>query len=361
MTDRAAFLSPAAVSELDERLTGYAQESGHQIVVYVDHTTGGVPIEDWAVKAFQRWKVGRKGIDDGLVLFIFKDDHRLRIEVGYGLEDRVPDLLASRIINEDMVPRIRAGDADGAVRTGVDRLIQTIGGTGGAKPAVHKTPAWVSLVVVILILMAGGFIVTHPALAALYPGQLGPAGRRLGRRRLGRWWRVFRRGRRVLGRRWQLGRRRRLRIVVTQARPRVVQGVDLDRVEAAIRSAERRTSGQIRVAVARFYFWGSVRRAADAAFARLRMNRTRRRNAVLLFVAPRLRKFAVIGDAGIHERVSDAFWDQISQALQADFRSGDLTAGLLHAIDSIGDRLAEHFPPDPMGDNELPDRVELER
>jgi len=177
VTDRAAFLSSAAVSELDERLAGYAQESGHQLVVYVDHTTGGVPIEDWAVKAFERWKVGRKGIDDGLVLFIFKDDHRLRIEVGYGLEDRVPDLLASRIINEDMVPRIRAGDADGAVRTGVDRLIQTIGGAGGAKPPPHKTPAWMSLAVIILVLMAGGFIVTHPALAALI---LASSGRRGG-------------------------------------------------------------------------------------------------------------------------------------------------------------------------------------
>jgi uncharacterized protein len=178
VTDRAAFLSPATVSDLDQRLAGYAQQSGHQIVVYVDHTTGGVPIEDWAVKAFERWKVGRKGIDDGLVLFIFKDDHRLRIEVGYGLEDRVPDLLASRIINDDMVPRIRAGDADGAVRSGVDRLIQTIGGTGAAtKPPAQKTPAWVSVVVVILILMAGGFIITHPALAALI---LASSGRRGG-------------------------------------------------------------------------------------------------------------------------------------------------------------------------------------
>ena len=177
VTDRAAFLSPAAVSELDGRLASYAQQSGHQIVVYIDHTTGGVPIEDWAVKAFERWKVGRKGIDDGLVLFIFKDDHRLRMEVGYGLEDRVPDLLASRIINDDMVPRIRAGDADGAVRTGVDRLIQTIGGAGGAQPVAHKTPAWVSVAVIILILMAGGFIFTHPALAALI---LASSGRRGG-------------------------------------------------------------------------------------------------------------------------------------------------------------------------------------
>jgi len=149
--------------------------------------------------------------------------------------------------------------------------------------------------------------------------------------------------------------------VVTEAPRRIVQGIDLDRIEGAIRSAERRTSGQIRVAVARFYFWGSVRRAADAAFARLRMNETRRRNGVLLFVAPRLHQFAVLGDAGIHERVSDAFWGQISEALRADFRGGDLTAGLLHAVDTIGDRLAEHFPPDPLGDNELPDRVEIER
>jgi uncharacterized membrane protein len=149
--------------------------------------------------------------------------------------------------------------------------------------------------------------------------------------------------------------------VVTEARARVVQGIDLDRIEAAIRSAELRTSGQVRVAVARFYFWGSIRRAADAAFVRLRMNQTRRRNAVLLFVAPRLHRFAVIGDAGIHERVNDEFWSQISDALQADFRGGDLTAGLLHAIDTIGERLAEHFPPDPLGDNELPDRVEIER
>ena len=149
--------------------------------------------------------------------------------------------------------------------------------------------------------------------------------------------------------------------MVTEAPRRVVQGIDLDRIEAAIRSAERRTSGQIRVAVARFYFWGSVRRAADAAFGRLRMRETRRRNGVLLFVAPRLHQFAVIGDSGIHQHVSDAFWGQISEALRADFRGGDLTAGLLHAVDTIGGRLAEHFPPDPLGDNELPDRVEIER
>ena len=147
--------------------------------------------------------------------------------------------------------------------------------------------------------------------------------------------------------------------MVTGAPARVVQGIDLGRVEEAIRAVERRTSGQVRVAVARFYFWGDVRRAANAAFARLRMHRTRRRNAVLLFVAPRRRRFPVIGDAGIHEHVSDRFWSQISELLQTDFRTGDLTSGIERAIATIGDRLAEHFPPDPAGDNELPDRVEI--
>jgi uncharacterized membrane protein len=149
--------------------------------------------------------------------------------------------------------------------------------------------------------------------------------------------------------------------MVTGAAPRMVHGIDLDRVEAAIRTAERGTSGEIRVAIARFYFWGDVRRAANAAFARLGMHRTRRRNAVLLYLAPRRRKFAVIGDAGIHERVTDAFWSAISKKLEGELHAGDLTAGLEHAIATIGERLAEHFPPDPQDTNELPDRVSLER
>jgi uncharacterized membrane protein len=148
--------------------------------------------------------------------------------------------------------------------------------------------------------------------------------------------------------------------MVTSAPPRIVHGIDLDRVEASIRTAERGTTGEIRVAVARFYFWGDVRRAAERAFARLGMHRTRRRNGVLLYLAPKRRTFAVIGDAGIHERVTDTFWNRISKVLEAELHAGDLTAGLEHAIATIGAQLAEHFPPDPHDTNELPDRVSIE-
>src|SRR5262249_36136579 len=112
------------------RLQSYEQSSGHQLIVYIGQTTGDAPIEDWAVKAFEKWKVGRKGIDDGLVLFIMAGDRKLRFEVGYGLEPTIPDVTASRIINDVIVPRIRSGDPDGAVASGMDAVMTVIGGGG---------------------------------------------------------------------------------------------------------------------------------------------------------------------------------------------------------------------------------------
>ena len=130
VTDTANFISPAAATALDARLQAYQQETGHQLLVYIGNTTGGVPIEDFAVRAFEAWRVGRQGIDDGLVLFIMSDDRRLRIEVGYGLEGQVPDAIASRVINEVIVPRIQAGDPDGAVTAGIDAVVSVISGQG---------------------------------------------------------------------------------------------------------------------------------------------------------------------------------------------------------------------------------------
>jgi uncharacterized protein len=123
-------MSADAVRSLDSQLEAYERSSGHQLLVYIGKTTGGVPIEDWAVKAFQAWKIGRKGLDDGLVLFIMADDRRLRIEVGYGLEGQVPDAMASRIINEVIVPRVQAGDRDGAVASGMNAVASVLAGGG---------------------------------------------------------------------------------------------------------------------------------------------------------------------------------------------------------------------------------------
>jgi uncharacterized protein len=135
VTDTANFLSPGAARSLNARLEEYERSTGHQLIVYIGQTTGDAPIEDWAVRAFEKWKIGRKGIDDGLVLFIMSADRKLRFEVGYGLESVVPDAIASRIIDEVIVPRIRAGDRDGAVTAGMDAVISVIGGGGLAGQA----------------------------------------------------------------------------------------------------------------------------------------------------------------------------------------------------------------------------------
>ena len=175
LTDNAGLLSAEQRASLDARLAAYQQQTGHQVLVYIDRTTGGVPIEDWAARAFQSWRVGRKGIDDGAVLFLFNDDRRLRIEVGYGLEAQVPDARAARIIREVLVPRMQAGDAPGAIAAGVGTLLNTIGGEApGQQPADHAfdrkppppLPWWAILIggVVIALVLMG--VATHPALAA---------------------------------------------------------------------------------------------------------------------------------------------------------------------------------------------------
>jgi uncharacterized protein len=170
ITDTAGFMSTAAARALDSRLAAYEQSTGHQLIVYIGQTTGDAPIDDWAVRVFQRWKVGRKGMDDGLVLFIMAADRKLRFEVGYGLEPQVPDAIASRVINDVIVPRIQAGDRDAAVTAGMDAVMTVIG--GGTLPAAERrgpAPQPLTLGQLIFFGIIGIVIlfvlVTHPSLA----------------------------------------------------------------------------------------------------------------------------------------------------------------------------------------------------
>src|SRR6185436_13469635 len=175
VTDHAGFLSPAYASSLTRELEDYERGTGHQLIVWIDKTTGGVPIEDWAVKAFTAWGIGRKGHDDGVALFIFSEDRRLRIAVGYGLEGAVPDARAGRIIQNDMAPRIRAGDRDGAVKAGVDALIAAIGGAPEpARPATKGSPLIALLPVLFFVLVF--FLLRRHPWALLFIGSGGGGG-----------------------------------------------------------------------------------------------------------------------------------------------------------------------------------------
>jgi uncharacterized membrane protein len=129
------------------------------------------------------------------------------------------------------------------------------------------------------------------------------------------------------------------------------------RIVSAIRAAEAKTSGEIRVFIQRGEV-DDVFAAARKQFEKLRMTKTRDRNAVLIFVAPRSQKFAVIGDIGIHERCGDEFWQRLVEAMQEHFKAENFTDAVVHAINQAGELLGQHFPRDSDDRNELPDAVE---
>jgi uncharacterized membrane protein len=130
---------------------------------------------------------------------------------------------------------------------------------------------------------------------------------------------------------------------MVMTRKKLIQLIDRDKIREAIEKAEHRTSGEIRVSVAPF-FWGNVRKAAEKAFERLGMTRTKDRNGVLFFVVPARRKFVVLGDSGIHERVGQEFWHRVVDVVTDKFRAGDFTAGLVRGIEEVGEQISTHFP-----------------
>jgi uncharacterized membrane protein len=142
-------------------------------------------------------------------------------------------------------------------------------------------------------------------------------------------------------------------------RRKLVKKIDPEKIKLAIEEAEKMTSGEIRVSISRF-FWGRVRPAAERAFIRLGMTKTKDRNGILFFVVPSRRRFVVLGDAGIHEKVGQDFWDDLVETMSAEFRKGHFQEGLIQGIEEAGRRLAAHFSYDAATDkNELPDDVEV--
>jgi uncharacterized protein len=124
VTDLTGTLSAQQKSELEARIAAYEARRGSQLAVLMLPSTKPEEIEQYSIRVAEAWKIGRKGVDDGLILIVAKDDRRLRIEVGYGLEGVIPDSVARRVIDERITPRFRDGDFYGGVRDGVDQLIK---------------------------------------------------------------------------------------------------------------------------------------------------------------------------------------------------------------------------------------------
>lgn len=139
VTDLTATLSQEQRAALEQKLAALEARKGSQVAVLLVPTTQPETVEQYAIRVFEQWKLGRKGMDDGVLLLVAKNDRRLRIEVGYGLEGAIPDAIAKRVIDEDIVPLFKQGNFYGGISAGTDRISKLI--EGESMPPPRRTAA----------------------------------------------------------------------------------------------------------------------------------------------------------------------------------------------------------------------------
>lgn len=134
VTDTTGTLAANTIAHLETRLSEFERTKGSQVAVLMVGTTAPEEIEQYSIRVVEQWKLGRSKADDGVLLLIAKDDRRMRIEVGYGLEGALPDVIAKRIVRETITPMFRSGAFDAGVTAGVEAILQVV--SGEALPAV---------------------------------------------------------------------------------------------------------------------------------------------------------------------------------------------------------------------------------
>ena len=134
VNDEAHLFDANSTQALERTLKAYEGKTGRQFVVLTIPALGDEALEDYSIKVARAWKLGTKGKDDGILLLVARDDHKVRIEVGYGLEGDLPDARCGRIVRDEMVPRFRAGDYAGGATAGVNAVIHTLDGSYSPPP-----------------------------------------------------------------------------------------------------------------------------------------------------------------------------------------------------------------------------------
>jgi len=149
VTDLTGTLTADQRGALEQKLAALESRKGSQLAVLIVPTTRPEEIEQYSIRVAEQWKLGRKGVDDGVLLLVAKDDRRLRIEVGYGLEGVLPDAIAKRIVDEVIVPHFREGQFHAGINAGVERIIGVIEGEKlpppRARSPVQVTPRYFDL------------------------------------------------------------------------------------------------------------------------------------------------------------------------------------------------------------------------
>ena len=141
VTDLTATLTSEQISNLEGNLAQFEKSRGSQIAILMVPSVKPESIEEYGIRVAEAWKIGRKGIADGVILIVAKNDRKVRIEVGYGLEGALPDVTAKRIIAEVIGPRFKAGDFHGGLQAGVEKIEAVINGEALPPPSSASSAA----------------------------------------------------------------------------------------------------------------------------------------------------------------------------------------------------------------------------
>ena len=183
INDYAGVLSADERGRLEDTLRARERESSNQIVVAIFRSLQGESLEDYSVRLAQAWRVGQKGLDNGVIFLVFLDDRKMRLEVGYGLEARLTDALASQILRQVVAPRFREGKVADGLTAGLDAIEQAIAGTYKAAPQgqAARGQGWNPFQLVLLLIVVGGiFSIVIPALYGSHIRRQGWTGGRRG-------------------------------------------------------------------------------------------------------------------------------------------------------------------------------------
>ena len=163
--DRADLLPPERETALEIRLRRFEEQKGTQVVVHTTPSLEGLDIETYSVRVAEAWRIGRKKLDDGVILTVAPNERKVRIEVGYGLEGAIPDALASRIVQEEILPRFRSGRSSEGIENGVEAILRLAAGEQlpapgrrlpGRSPALGYLALFFAFIVIRAILNRAG-------------------------------------------------------------------------------------------------------------------------------------------------------------------------------------------------------------
>jgi uncharacterized protein len=175
VTDLTGTLSATERAQLEQKLAAFEARKGSQIAVLIIPTTHPETIEQYAIRVAEAWKLGRKGIDDGVLLLVAKQDRTVRIEVGYGLEGVLPDAVAKRIVEETIIPQLRQGKFATAIDAGIDRVTSVIEGEPLPAPQPRRgtAPTGMGIVLDNIIFVFIALIVVGKILQSLLGRMIG--------------------------------------------------------------------------------------------------------------------------------------------------------------------------------------------